>query len=87
MQKERNLFFIKLSNNFYESDDLTALDDLIIEKELNPAYRYLAIVLYQKLLIKSLEYKHIITYLTKIYLISKMKNLDPNFIFQVTAHL
>ena len=61
MQKERNLFFIKLSNNFYESDDLTALDDLIIEKELNPAYRYLAIVLYQKLLIKSLEYKGLIT--------------------------
>ena len=61
MQKERNLFFIKLSNNFYESDDLTALDDLIIEKELNPAYRYLAIVLYQKLLIKSLEYKGLIS--------------------------
>lgn len=66
MQKERNLFFIKLNNNFFENDDITALDDLLIEKELNPSYRYLIVVLYQKLLMKSLAFNGLITSEEKI---------------------
>lgn len=63
---EQNYFFIKLRNDFFEMEEIAALEDLLEEENESSSFKYLIIIFYQKLILKSLENKGFIIFDEKI---------------------
>lgn len=55
--EEQNYFFIKMRNDFFEMEEIEAIEDALEEMNEDLSYKYLIIIFYQKLILKSLESK------------------------------